>query len=112
MAFLVVDVDPSSFPNEQITQLDGIEYLFRFMWSDRESRGYLNIYDQDENPLALGIGLKIGWPLCRRFKDPRLPPGLLICVDMSGSGLDAETADDFGSRIQLMYVTADDPSLQ
>lgn len=112
MSFLVVDTtDPSLF-YEQITQLDGFEYLLRFIWSDRESRWYLNLYDQDENPLALGIGIKVGWPLLHRFKDPRLPPGLLMAVDTSGAGIDAQAPTDLGDRILLMYVTGDDPAIQ
>lgn len=99
-----IDTDSSSLFYEQITQLDGREYLFRFLWCDRESAWYLYIYDQGNNPLALSIRLVVLSPLLRRFVDPRLPPGLLFCQDMTGQGKDIETADDLGTRVLLAYA--------
>jgi hypothetical protein len=114
MSYLVIDTDSAATDTywDQLTQLDGREYLLRFRWMDRRSVWSLNIYDQDENPLALGIVLKVSWPLLRRFQDPRLPPGLLMCLDTSGKDLDPRAATDLGTRVILMYTTADDPDFQ
>lgn len=109
--FLTIDADASDLYYDQITQLEGVEYLLTFAWSARESCWYLDVGDQDGNPLASGVKLVVSWPLLRRFNDDRLPPGFLYCVDMTGNGMDIEVPEDLGSRVLLTYITSDDPVL-
>lgn len=108
---LFIDNDTTELYYEQITQLDGLEYLMRFLWSDREGCWYLGIYDQNNNPIALGIRLIVSWSLLRRFIDPRLPSGVLMCVDLSGQDIDIRESGDLGARVKLTYITADDSLL-
>jgi hypothetical protein len=106
---------------EQSVQLDGREYLLRFIWSTRETCWYVNFYDQDFNGLALGIKLVL-WGqtesikdqpgLLRRFQDPRIPPGKLLCSDLSDKSMDIVSKEELGSRVVLLYISADDPDLQ
>jgi hypothetical protein len=103
-----IDTDPVSLLYEQTTQLDGIEYLMSFLWADRESAWYLSIYDQNQNQIALCIRLVVSSPLLKRFVDPRLPPGLLFCCDMTGNGVDIEESTDLGTRVLLAYATVDE----
>jgi hypothetical protein len=114
MSYLVIDTSTaaSSLFFDQLTQLDGREYLLRFVWHDRTSQWKLGIYDQDENLLVPGVGLKVTWPLLRRFRDARLPPGLLMCVDQSGQDSDVESPEELGQRVMLLYITSDDPDIQ
>jgi hypothetical protein len=109
MAFLVIDTDSTSLNYEQTTQLDGFEYLFGFVWSERESCWYVSMSDQDGTPIAQGIRLVVTWPLLRRFKfNPQIPTGQLMCIDLSGQNVDIQEPSDLGSRVLLVYVTADD----
>ncbi len=109
MAYLVLDTDPSSLNYTETVQLDGFEYLFSFAWSSRESCWYISIGDQNGGPIAQGIRLVVSWPLLRRFKfNPQIPTGMLVCVDMSGQNVDIEVPTDLGTRVLLMYITADD----
>lgn len=96
---------------EQLTQLEGVEYLLRFLWSPREGAWYLDVLDQDGNALALASKLVLGVRLLRRFQDARLPPGFLFVVDFTGTGLDIAAPTDLGVGYQLMYITSDDSSL-
>ncbi len=80
-----------------------------FYWSDRESCWYLDILDQDNNELAMGVRLVVNFPVLRRFTDPRLPAGVLVAADMSCTNTDIEASTDLGSRVLLTYITADDP---
>ncbi len=98
---------------DQLTQLDGREYLLRFLWSDRESCWYLSIYDQDENGLALGVKLVVRWNLLRRFRDTRLPAGVLFVADLSGTNQEIAQPTDIlpDARCPLYYLTADDSVL-
>lgn len=112
-----LDTDSSVDYYDQLTQLDGVEYLLRFLWSERSGCWRLNIYDQDENPLALNVKLVVSGPkpkdkpapsLLRRFKDPRLPQGRLYIADMSGQFEDVKEKTELGTRCLLVYVTADE----
>ncbi len=109
--FQTIPTDTSSLYWDQVTQLEGIEYTLQFRWAVREGCWYLGIYDQDANPLALSIRLVVSFPLLRRFTDPRLPPGVLFCCDMSGADQDIVDYTDLGTRVLLTYVTSDDDSL-
>ncbi len=108
---LKIDTSLVDLYYEQTTQLDGIEYLMRFIWVDREGCWYLGIYDQNNNPIAVGIRLVVTWSLLRRFVDPRLPTGALLCVDLTGMNQDIVEPTDLGTRVILVYITADDPIL-
>jgi hypothetical protein len=111
MAYQFIPTDSSSLFFEQQTQLEGLQYILRFWWSNREGCYYLGIYDQGANAIATGIKLVVSWPLLRRFQDPRLPAGVLGCVDMTGMGEDIAVPTDLGDRVKLFYITSDDPSL-
>jgi hypothetical protein len=113
VSFLILDTSTSATSTywDQITQLDGIQYTFEFVWSARETCWYLNLLDQSENQLAMGLRLNVSWPLLRRFKNPALPQGILICIDTTGSGTDIQAPADLGQRVLLEYITADDPLL-
>jgi hypothetical protein len=91
---------------DQLTPLEGTEYLLRFLWSQRESAWYLNFYDQDSNPIAVGLRLNVSVSLLRRFRDARLPPGVLFCADMTGQNLDIQTQGELGARVLLVYQTS------
>lgn len=108
-----IDTNTDVLYYDQLVQLEGTEYLFQFLWADRESAWYLNIYDNDGNPIALCIKLVVNWPLLRRFKtSTTIPPGTLWLGDLSGQGLDIQTSDELGARCPLFYVTSDDTDLQ
>jgi hypothetical protein len=111
MSVFEIDVDASQTLFDEIVQLESLEYLFEFSWSGRESAWYLNIYDQDENQLAVGIKLLLNVDLLRRFPDARLPPGKLVCVALGSTGSDIATQEELGSRVSVVYVTSDDSSL-
>ena len=122
MALLQVPTPPTGILSyECIVPLEGTEYQLAFTWEwpvNRENRWYMNLADQDANPIASGIGLLVGdgvsynFNLLRRFKDPRLPPGLLYCTDTSLQATDCLVAGDLGTRVLLMYLTSDDPNFQ
>lgn len=107
-----IPTDSSLLYYDEIVQIEGIEYFFEFIWSDRESAWYLNIYDQGANPIAMSIRLVVTWDLLRRFVDPRLPTGVFLCVDLTGNDQDVVIPSDLGSRVIFTYITSDDPLLE
>lgn len=108
---IIIDNDTASLDYDQLTQLEGFEYLLRFIWSDRELCWYMNIADQDGNPLAYGIRLVCGVPLLRGFADPRLPPGMLYVTNLAGTDVDLSQPSDLQTNFPLCYLTSDDPIL-
>lgn len=76
--------------------LSGAEFSLRFTFRDRTSSWYLDLFDVDGNPLALG-----------RRLSPSYSPLLGVAVDRGPSGLlYVEGADPYErDGIRLFYVT-------
>ncbi len=73
---------------QQVTTLDGRDYVMTFSLNLRDGRWYLDLADQDAVMIAPNIPLVINWDLLRRVLDPRRPPGKLVCVDPTGKDQD------------------------
>lgn len=94
----------------QRTRLDGRDYLLRFRYNERENRWYLSIYDEEEEPILLGLKIVANWRLLKPYKyDPNVPPGELIAVDMTGNG-SPPGLDELGEgrRCELLYLTREE----
>ena len=105
MSVLIVPTSQTDTLYEQVTILDGREYVLKFDWSTREEAWYFSIYDQDEVALATNIKLVISLPLLYRETNKALPPGLLMAVDLSGDDAEAGVSD-LGTRVALLYEEA------
>jgi hypothetical protein len=90
---------------QQVTTLDGADYLLTFRYNARDFSWYLDLADQDGAAIVSGIHLVEGWDLLRRCVDPRRPPGLLMANDVTGAGGEAGP-NDLGTRVELLYFTA------
>lgn len=86
----------------QITSLDGADYVLTFALNSRDSKWYLDVADQDGDPIIQGLKLVEGWDLLHRCVDPRKPQGLLALQDVTGQGADPGP-DDLGTRVVLRY---------
>lgn len=86
--------------------LEGREYVLAFDWNEREGRWFFDLLDSEEEPLAAGLKVVVGFPLLRRRKtDPRLPPGDFFAIDNSGTGRDPGF-EELGARVVLCYLEA------
>lgn len=93
-----------SFPIE----LDGSTWVLRFRWNHRMEQWRMDVFDAEGNALVRSVGVVIDTPLLNRFAYlGNLPSGILAARDTSGGRLDA-TYEDFGTRVQLFYMTADE----
>jgi hypothetical protein len=109
MSALIIDRYSDALAWDAIVPLEGVEYLLSFFWSDRESRWYLSIYNQDNDPLALWMCLNVGAFPLRRFRaQANIPPGAFVVIDTSGEDAETSAPEDFGSRVLLAYITSDD----
>ena len=73
---------------QQVTNLDGVDYIFTFALNLRDGRWYLDLATEDGGVIASTIPLVVNWDLLRRVLDPRRPPGKLVCVDPTGHDID------------------------
>jgi hypothetical protein len=88
--------------------LDGVEYVFKFDWNDRESRWYFGLFAIDETPIVTGIKVVANWPLLRRFTAEKVPPGVLVAVDLSPERGESPTFTELGFRVRLLYYPKND----
>lgn len=100
----IIPVQPSVPFQTFGTVLDGIQYVLNFRWNGRAGAWYMDVLDEDEDPIRQGIAVVLGAALGRRCVDPRYPPGVIYAVDTSGTGRDAGI-DDLGSRVLLYFFT-------
>lgn len=107
MAIRVINTDSELSSYTQRTILDGREYLLTFQWNQRLAKWTLSLADQDGVSIADGLLLVADFPINRRLTDRRAPPGLIIPMDTSESGLDPGLTD-LGDRVLLIYVDVED----
>ena len=86
-------------------ELDGASYGFELRWNATAEGWFLTLSDGTGNVLLSSLRLVTDWPLGKRYKDSRLPPGSLMAYDTTGQS-EAPGRDDLGSRVVLSYFTA------
>jgi hypothetical protein len=102
----------------QTTTLDGRDYVFRFLWNQREGTWFFSLFDEEDDPIVQSVKVTVQLPLLRLVTDPRKPPGILLALDTQAvetdfSTLVKTTARDpgiaeLGERVLLLYFTADE----
>jgi hypothetical protein len=102
----IVSTTPNLPWYRQRTTLDGRDYVLTIYWNERNGRWYMDIADQDDVPLAMGVKLVADLPLLRLYRDDRLPQGQLMVVDMAA---DENLSRDpgichLGDRFKLVYI--------
>ena len=85
--------------------LDGVDFSLAFAWNTRDERWYMDVYDADENPLAVGVPLVVDVPLLQKYATDGMPAGWLIAYDATGRGNEIADQEDLGVRVQLMYLS-------
>lgn len=104
---VVLPVEPS-IPDQQFeTNLDGTNYAIRVRWNSRMEQWFMDVMDETESPIAMGLALVLGAYIGKRCADPRFPPGLFMASDLANSGTDA-TLDDITTRVPIYYYSADE----
>lgn len=102
----------------QTTALDGRDYIFRFLYNQREDRWYLNLSDENGDPIVDGIKVVVATSLLKRVTDSRRPPGILMARDLTAVEPDLAGGEqiaeedpgqnDLGGRVLLFYTPLED----
>jgi len=105
----VIFVIPTSLVEswyEQRVTLDGVAFVMRLAWAERERRWFMDLETADGTPVMTGRKVVADRPLTERLTTPLRPAGDLWCVDRSGEGRDPDLRD-LGGRCLLLYVDAE-----
>ncbi len=103
MSALILPVDASAPHYDVQVVLEGATYLLELRWNERSTAWSLSISDVAGKLLVAGRRVVLGANLLGRSADARLPPGILVAVDSSGTDQEAGR-DDLGGRVQLVYI--------
>lgn len=104
----------------QVQTLDGSEYILHIEWNMRGG-WFLGLSDANDSPIFQPRAMRVGVDLLKASRaDARCPPGQLLVVDFSKSGLEpgyldlvaGSSEDDLQGRVGLVYVPLDDPDLE
>jgi hypothetical protein len=105
MAIFYIDISTAKTADfwTQYVQLDGREYLFTFKWNKRAFAWYMDVADQEADPIASGVKLVCGSILLDGVLDSRLWEGTLICASLSTDDDSDPGRDDLAARVVLIY---------
>ena len=92
----------------QRTTIDDTEYVLRFKWNERDGAWFMDILDEDEGALALGLKLVPGWPILY-YVPPLdyLPRGDFYVYTTDGTAAEP-TLDNLGTDFELLYITPEE----
>lgn len=84
--------------------IEGVTYVFRWVWNEREATWYVSIADAENDPIVSGVRVVLGENLIAGVADSRLPDGQILVADPSGN-TDEPDRDTLGKNVLIVYVT-------
>lgn len=87
------------------TSIADVPYLFDVRWNVRAAAWFMDIREQNETPIAMGIKIVLGAYLGRRCQHALFRDGVFVAEDTTNQGREA-TFDDLGSRVIVKYIPA------
>jgi hypothetical protein len=93
----------------QSTTFEGVKYQLQFDFNQRCSSWYLSLADQDGVDIYNGVKLMCSRYLLRKCRDPRRPPGELLCLSSTNDTSPPTMLDLLpgSGRCTLVYATSD-----
>jgi hypothetical protein len=80
-------------------------YIFNTRWNSRDAAWYIDIYENDYTPIALGVKLVLGLQLGRAMKYRKFfQEHVLQVIDTANTQTDAGY-DDLGDRVVVMHMS-------
>lgn len=98
----------NDFPSySQRIELEGVIYNLSFRFNERMNRWIMDIQDQEENDILIGIVMLTSVPLLQQYIKEGLPPGDFILLHRDGTDTNAGRFD-LGDAVQLFYAESGD----
>jgi len=99
----ILPLSQSESNYEILITLEDVDYILRFLWSERDHHWYMTISDSSGSAIITGVKVVCDAPLASHVTDERIWPGQLWCVDMTRYGVDPGLRD-LGTRTKLIYI--------
>jgi hypothetical protein len=84
-------------------ELDGVEYILKYFYNSREDAWYYDILDVGGSVIHHGIKAVSNFPMLRLSSDLRGPPGELMAIDTTETGIEA-TRENLGTDVSFVYM--------
>lgn len=81
-------------------------YRLSFHYNERLTRWFISMFDQDDSAIFEGYALLLGLDYIRMVRDDRLPDGVLLLDDSTGTGTECDF-EDLGQRCNLFWIYDD-----
>lgn len=108
MAVLTMPFDAVSKNYQIRVVLDEVPFRFNVRYNVREGYWYLDLLNDQSEPLRMGLKIANDVPLFARMPSATERPfGDIITVDTTAANNDA-TRDDLGDRVLATYADADE----
>lgn len=113
MAILTIPTTSDTPFFSQVSQLEGVDYVFVFVYNQRENCYYLSLETVAGDEIVKGLKLVCNVPLLLKTIQGNLalPPGQLFVASSETSDDSPPGLNELGARCELIYFTSDDPSL-
>lgn len=98
-----IPLDPTESSIKLKTKLSDEEFVLHVFWNGRMARWMLNFFTANEEPILMGLPLNMGVNLFGRFKDDRIPPGVMLFFDVTRKTAEAGR-NDLGVTHKLVYL--------
>lgn len=105
----VLEIVTSSQAWRRSFQLDGVRYVVRMRWSERNGAWYADVLDEaTDEPLVAGWRVTPGVPWAPASRLTGGPAGALVVLDVTGGGSAIETFEQLGTTHRVFYFPADE----
>lgn len=109
----ILPIDSSEPAATYRFELDQRQYLIRAVFNFRESKWYMELYDESNVPIACGIKITVNTDLIGEVRDARKPSGAIMALDMPSIGTTVQPPrdpgeEDLGERVKLVYFSAEE----
>lgn len=88
-------------------ELDGVFYRFGYHYNGHFDSWFLDLFDDADIALVAGQRVKLTTDALAQFKHLEIPQGSLQIVDTQSLHQEA-TQENFGTRVVVQYVEAED----
>lgn len=104
----IVPTPREAYPDETVSvALEGITYVIRWLYNEREGVWTFSISDVDDVPILSGVRVVQNVDLLELASDERRPPGAMMIIDATGSRVEP-TLESFGHSARPVYIPADE----
>jgi len=106
VAFEVLPISNINMNYDFSITLDDVIYTLEFRYNYRAQIWILNIYDEDENPIYLGLPIQVKLSVTRQVIAYDVPEKVLLVINNLFDNIEA-TRDTFSQDVLLMYGERD-----